>query len=177
MIFQHTHGQVMDGTKTQTRRLVAMSTASYSAEGFAYRYDQATLTNVYKPGHGFPLGNYTIQEVYTESGRLKWRGEKSYAVQTGRSKVGIGRIRITAIRLERLQDISEADARAEGVKPYLTRRYIDGPRNYESPFAYREGFRVLWDIVHAKSKIGTRWEDNPLVWVLTFELIDSEDKS
>jgi hypothetical protein len=65
------------------------------------------------------------------------------------------RIRITAIRQERLQDMSEADARAEGV-------------------ASVEDYKALWTRINGKTK-GARWEDNPAVWVLTFEMVQEGD--
>jgi hypothetical protein len=61
------------------------------------------------------------------------------------------RILITDIHRERLQLITEDDARAEGV---------------ESVEAYRE----LWQSINGKTK-DARWDDNPLVWVLTFEVV------
>jgi hypothetical protein len=61
------------------------------------------------------------------------------------------RIRITAIRPQTLQDITEAEARAEGVA---------------SVAAYRD----LWESINGRTP-GARWADNPAVWVLTFELV------
>ena len=59
------------------------------------------------------------------------------------------RIRILAIRQERLQDITEADAKAEGVS---------GKGEYAK----------LWNRINKRK--GTRWSDNPMVWALTFEV-------
>lgn len=61
------------------------------------------------------------------------------------------RIRITDIDKEPLQDITEADARAEGVA---------------SVAAYRD----LWESINGRTP-GARWADNPAVWVITFELV------
>lgn len=61
------------------------------------------------------------------------------------------RIRILAIRQERLQDISEADAKAEGV-------------------ADVEAYRALWQAINGKTP-GARWDANPTVFVLEFELV------
>ena len=61
------------------------------------------------------------------------------------------RIRITAIRQERLQDITEADAKAEGV-------------------ADVEAYRALWQAINGKTP-GARWDANPTVFVLEFELV------
>lgn len=58
------------------------------------------------------------------------------------------RIRITSIRCERLQDISEDDARAEGVADVA---------------AYRE----LWERINGAGS----WDANPFVWVYGFEVV------
>src|SRR5690606_26680202 len=47
-------------------------------------------------------------------GRVKWVVGRTYAVQPGRGKPAVARIRITDIRQERLQDISWNDLEAEG---------------------------------------------------------------
>jgi hypothetical protein len=61
---------------------------------------------------------------------------------------------VTGIRVERLQDISEDDARAEGCKPLI----------YGS--TYRDGFISLWDSINGKKH---PWESNPWVWVVEFK--------
>lgn len=67
-------------------------------------------------------------------------------------------LRITDIRVERLQDISEGDATAEGV--------MFG----ETGFSARVCFVALWQSINGKSP-GRTWSDNPWVWVICFEMI------
>ncbi len=59
-------------------------------------------------------------------------------------------LEITSVRLERVQSISESDAREEGV-------------------ATRAEFQALWDDIYFKRGFG--WEENPYVWVISFRRI------
>ena len=91
------------------------------------------------------------------------------------------RIRITNIRVERLQDISDEDCLREGlfeVFPYIDRNPNDKVKSYrfrdkKSKFGcyqlspVRDCFAVLIDRVNGK---GT-WERNPWVFVYEFELV------
>lgn len=80
---------------------------------------------------------------------------------------------VTAVRVERLQDISEADAIAEGIERDCCN---EGWRNYtpkRSPFptyglSPQKSFCTLWQSLNAK-RPGCSWEDNPFVWVVEFE--------
>lgn len=132
MIFQHTWKAVLNGTKTQTRRLVKPYT-SY------LKYTEAD--------------GETINAVL-QNNREQWRVGKTYAVQPGRGQKAIGRIRITGIRQERLQDIIIDDVRAEG-------------------FASTYHFSKQWEAIHTSR--GERWEDDPPVWVIEFELVKGDE--
>ena len=80
------------------------------------------------------------------------------------------RIRITDVRVERLQDISDEDCLREGVQflPEINRYYFEctGCEGFyfDTP---REAFASLIDKVSGR---GT-WESNPWVFVYEFELI------
>lgn len=72
-------------------------------------------------------------------------------------------LRVTNVRVERVQDISEEDATGEGVEA--------------TPVATpREVFVDLWDEIYAK-KPGLRWDDNPWVWVYEFEVVSCSTAS
>lgn len=69
-------------------------------------------------------------------------------------------LRITNVRLERLQAITDADALQEGVS-----------RTNTSLSGYaKERFKRLWLNIHG---LGS-WDSNPWVWVIEFERIDNE---
>jgi hypothetical protein len=55
----------------------------------------------------------TIQAVYRD-GRLKWQVGRTYTAQPGRGKLAIAYFPLEQIRLEKVRDISQASARAEG---------------------------------------------------------------
>lgn len=74
---------------------------------------------------------------------------------------------VTEVRVERLQDISEGDAIAEGVIcTYRTAELVDkgdGPRFVRRPTAEYE---ALWDSIYGPGS----WDANPYVWVISFEV-------
>jgi len=73
---------------------------------------------------------------------------------------------ITAIRVERLQDISEEDALAEGVE-----RFTSGWKNYTDPTVCcqtaRASFFTLWESINGPGS----WNANPLAWVIEFKMV------
>ena len=71
-------------------------------------------------------------------------------------------LRLTDVRVERLQAISESDATAEGAQPVVV-----PPDGGSGP--YTEGFRELWDSINAGRGYG--WKENPWVWALEFSVI------
>lgn len=156
MIFQHTYQQILNGTKTKTRRLVKPEHIKAGALNvlIAYVYTRPDY------GGGF-LGD-----------RKLWQVGNTYAVQPGRGQKAIGRIRITAIRQEKLQDISEEDAVAEGMRGVY--QYFSWGDVYEGGDPPIEEYRKLWDSIHTKP--GTRWQDNPNVFVLSFKLFRPPEK-
>lgn len=81
-------------------------------------------------------------------------------------------LEIEQIRVERLQQISEADAISEGASELLTRDdlmlFSELDPHIPRPFApHQFGFLKIWLLINgAKS-----WNDNPWVWVITFKKI------
>ena len=95
----------------------------------------------------------------------KWRKLPSIYMPRWASRINL---EIASVRAERLQDISEDNARAEGVErdsepcDHVRQGCDDigclGP-------GYRSGFGILWDQINGKR---APWSSNPLVWVIEF---------
>lgn len=86
-------------------------------------------------------------------------------------------LEITDVRVQRLQEISEGDVLAEGIREVTKDGRIVKYCVYDKadmstvpwadmPRSSVEAFRHLWDSINAKP--GTRWEDNPWVFAYTF---------
>lgn len=82
-------------------------------------------------------------------------------------------LEVTDIRVERLQDISEADAQAEGLASWPSEK--EPVTHYGLTVADvwetdpRLTYKRLWDSINAKR--GYSWESNPWVWVVEFAVV------
>ncbi|MEI3419221.1 MAG: hypothetical protein V8Q86_12155 [Blautia sp.] len=78
-------------------------------------------------------------------------------------------LKVTNVRLERLQDITEDGAEAEGAID--NRGFIHSPENeYDRIYTAREHFIEIWDRTIKKSDLDIYgWDANPWVWVIEFE--------
>jgi hypothetical protein len=79
-------------------------------------------------------------------------------------------LQIKSIRVERLQDINEADAKAEGVSIDKAGFYKDYLGAYKvNPYANPYySFKTLWKLINGMES----WDANPWVWVIEFQRIE-----
>ena len=69
-------------------------------------------------------------------------------------------LEVTGVRVERVQEITEDGAKAEGCEKAPVPHYAA---------SYATAFRMLWDSINAKR--GFPWLSNPFVWVVEFRRI------
>ncbi|MGA9615835.1 MAG: hypothetical protein WBR09_01550 [Serratia proteamaculans] len=125
--------------------------------------------------HEMPFGNgyYSGHAIYAADGEFTWgdddgHGERSCwkpSIHMPRAACRI-LLEITAVRVERLNDISEEDARAEGATP--SQHIITPPEAL-----YRVGFSKLWRSIYGEES----WNANPWVWVIEFRRVGGSDAS
>jgi hypothetical protein len=75
-------------------------------------------------------------------------------------------LEVTAARVERLQEITEDDARAEGCE----REWRQATHPCHTS---RQPFAELWDRINAERGFG--WSVNPFVWVVSFKLQEARN--
>lgn len=188
---------VLSGRKTMTRRAVieqverdAMVYAGGKSEFTRVKFEYVLKHSPYKVGEVVAIqqaykdipaivvsSSYDCRKLIDTAG---WTNKMFVKAELMRHH-----IRITDVRVERLQDISNEDCLREGVF-----RDIDGGRviGYPSgvPFYYtftgaisKDGEQLHWEtprdafvtLIDKVSGRGT-WNRNPLVWVYSFELVD-----
>lgn len=76
-------------------------------------------------------------------------------------------LEVTGVRVERVLDISEEDARDEGPPDIFNDTW---PTIAE--YHPIDAFRTLWNSING-NKPGRSWDDNPWVWVIEFKRIDT----
>jgi hypothetical protein len=92
--------------------------------------------------------------------KCKWRSSRFMPKWASRIK-----LEIINVRVERLQEISESDAEAEGI--HLLG--LPEKERYNHPRKHIVAFKELWNLFNAKR--GCEWDANPWVWVIEFKRI------
>lgn len=210
---------ILEGRKTQTRRIVCRSIVDHPEAWSAFTVDSTERKNrdtwsISKPD---PNGNAYGTPPETSSGRSTelWRGKCPFGAPGDRLWVRetwlaldadwrvVGRpsdirgspwpnvvyqadspspanpvtwrpsihmprwasritLEVTSVRVERLQSISEADAKTEGVTPFP----LDPEGDCWTDGTHRTAFEYLWQQINGKR---ASWESNPWAWVVEFK--------
>ena len=101
----------------------------------------------------------TLDAINADGEELGWR--PSIHMPRWASRI---LLEVTGVRVEHLQDITDADAKAEGASPYLLPVH---PAREE--LRHVDGFARLWESINGKGS----WEVNPWVWVVKFKRVDA----
>ncbi|MHC4644289.1 MAG: hypothetical protein ACYTBJ_02215 [Planctomycetota bacterium] len=189
--------------KTQTRRVVKHIPALGSPEHWCHRVDEKLgsewLNHVGDYRRYCPYGqpgdmlyvkeHFRLRSQYDHLPPSQCDGAMVYYEVDETSIVADGRfrharfmprwasrltLRLTDVRVERVQSISEADAFAEGIAAidgsFDDRDIIDMASMTGMPVDDgRTTFALLWDSINSARGYG--WDKDPWTWALTFEVV------
>jgi len=181
---------LLAGTKTQTRRMVKPQPQMVTNRTIVI-WDGPASALKYKLeriGRGCPCGQpgdrlwvretWARTNVFPGTELVVYREGDNRTDYGGTWKPGIHMCRrdsritleVTGVRVERLQDISEEDAQAEGADSCVwdgieddIGALIDWPLK-ETANPYRNGYALLWEQINGPAS----WASNPWVWVVEF---------
>jgi hypothetical protein len=181
---------ILDGSKTQTRRIVKPEHVSAYHDGvpalfkrFPYgkpgdrlwvRERHAIWTRPETQIYGFHFPEERGVYYWADQGAMQQVGRWRPSIHMPRWASRIT-LEVTGVRVERLQDISEEDAIAEGVGHELDEAYnaaehaqIGGcPLQAGTPAQH--AYAVLWESINGPGS----WDKNPWVWCVNLMAIKS----
>jgi len=176
---------ILDGSKTQTRRIAKEFNEMPNLDGILRRFPNIDVPVQKGCPYGTPGDRLWVRETWAherdgtgcpddtgvlyratdpgwddEGTGLRWR--PSIFMSRASSRI---LLEITDVRVQRLQEISEEDARAEGVTPTMP---IYGDCGGFEHQGHRDSFIRLWESINGPNS----WHANPWVWAITFRRLE-----
>lgn len=168
---------LLDGRKTQTRRVVKAPSEAAPIDDYRWTYDQI-LANIACP-HGVPGDRLWVKETFvyrSKHERYYYRADHPkydpYAHNGWSPSSHMPRaasritLEIVSVRVERLHEISEDDAMAEGLTQCGDRGWHAGDEAACWDSAHG-AFRSLWESINGPGS----WAANPFCWRIEFEVL------
>jgi hypothetical protein len=195
---------ILEGRKTQTRRLIKPQPDYFynmvmgdprPIKGLSYGAVKSGNDIQIKCPFGQPGDRLWVRETWCEFPKFEYHYRADWCTERDeefwqavsdmkwRPSIHMPReasrilLEIDEIRVERLADITEEDAKAEGLdfRSYLYKdgddtRYTESNLPVVFGVTFRNSFAGLWDSIYAKQ--GAGWDANPWVWVVKLHRID-----
>jgi hypothetical protein len=182
---------LLDGSKTQTRRVVKPQPSILAGELLCWKDNaltddqMAALCPYGKPGDRLWVRESWHQRgkfvfALPDSDKRSWLGTREIAYSADAKRPGhdwrsrpsihmprwASRItlEITGVRVERLRDISPEDCWAEGIQEMRDA----GDENGELRGSVKQDYQALWESINGPGS----WDANPWVWVVEFKRLE-----
>ena len=172
---------ILEGRKTQTRRVVKRLPLRINGDTNSMEVDVANIENgnfakKIRCPYGQPGDRIYVRETFSqhpEWGQLAFRADgeefedadgwlwepKWQPSSQMPKKLARIWLEITGVRVKRLQDISTEDCISEGLNTTL--------REYDAEVNLRDQFQELWE------STGGDWDANPWVWAIDFKVLST----
>lgn len=169
---------LLAGRKTQTRRIVKPQPPDNLAmyrhcDGWRYDGVDYQGDETERCPYGI-VGQYlwVRESLYQFGGRIEYAADYGAPSFTRKTTPSIHMprwasrltLRITDVRVERLQDISETDSLAEGIQKVGSRWEAQGI--CATPVSAVDAYRLLWSYINGAGS----WATNPWCWCLSFSV-------
>ncbi|MDD2741258.1 MAG: hypothetical protein PHV02_03235 [Rhodocyclaceae bacterium] len=184
---------ILEGRKTQTRRAIKLRHDAdvVVVDGKVWKPDRVDYAGYVDCPRGQPGDLLWVRETWANflgDDHILYRATNDPSIElvaTWKPSIHMPRwasrilLQITNVRVERLQEISEADAIAEGVELFATPAQ---PRPSEqclwkdyltpglSEPSAKRSYASLWDSINGEGS----WTKNPWVWVVEFSVNASQ---
>jgi len=188
---------ILEGRKTQTRRVVMPQPSLVDGDGVAFfdghgQGGRGSRDRIIGCPYGAPGDRLWVRETWglfdtqpsdgPERATVFYRADPDLhpnflKYQLWRPSIHIPRwasrltLEVTGVRVQRVQEISEVDAAAEGAGTAAFE--VEVPVRaapLRSPECHKAGFAILWDSINAKRGYG--WDANPWVWMIELQRIE-----
>lgn len=176
---------LLDDSKTQTRRIVNLTDSGrVKAAGSTRNWHLEDPNAVLACPYGQPGDRLWVREAWRASSahnhlapsKIPVGDSVEYLADPERIVTGKGRpsivmprwasritLEITAVRVERLQEINSHDAIAEGIRLSRDECYY-GSQNFMGHQTAASAYAELWESINGPGS----WDANPFVWVVEF---------
>jgi hypothetical protein len=177
---------IQEGRKTQTRRVIKDKLLQESTEEDNLEFLLLTIPNRYNVGDVLWVRETFVQQgldsnhfVYKANHPLK---ELSFRPLGGwKPSIFMPKIacriflKLKSVRVEKLQNISEEDAKQEGADflyykngSMIRENFKDWDSFYKKRASFKDGFHYIWEDINMNDS----WNFNPFVWAYEFEQIE-----
>lgn len=170
-------GYFPDGQKAAAiypaRELGWIAWAPFDSPGLA-EFTKKAYKHGFPCPYGQPGDRLWVRETWMYWGSLKeppilYRADGDWAGGAWRPSIHMPRkysrltLEVVEVRVQRVQEITEDDAVAEGMEvvPIGT-----------ATWSNRQSFSIYWDQINGKR--GFTWASNPWVWVVEFKVVEKE---
>lgn len=148
---------ILDGKKNQTRRVMNKQNS--------YWMSSVCYSDIYGCQWNSRNSKYLLDEKYDFE--CPYKIGELRLVKDPHSFCDLATIRITDLRAERVQSISSNDCIAEGIFETINGGFTF-PGSGFIGLTPVDAFKWLWGGIYFKE--GRRWDDNPWVWVVEFQV-------
>lgn len=187
---------ILANTKTQTRRAIKPQPTHFNPVGVPRRVvPDGGPSDMIRCPYGQPGDRLWVRETFAprtlgawsvldqhmkplyraDADRPEWKRIWRPSIHMPRWASRIT-LEITGVRVGRLQDISEADARSEGCTQNHNGYFWGGPHQtggMKQMATALQAYQDLWESINGPGS----WDANPWVWVLEFRRLNAEQSS